>query len=50
MPFGQQEEKVKGDKPFFKGVLEEYEGKTRITLWATDAFKEFMEKLAGKTA
>lgn len=48
MVFGQKTEdnEKKKVKPFFTGLITEYEGKTRISLWATEEFKKYMEKLA----
>jgi hypothetical protein len=52
MPFGQKNIEVfssedkKKERPFFKGLVTEYQGKTKISLWATDEFKAYMEKLA----
>ena len=41
-------EKEKGEKPFFRGTIQEYQGKTKVSLWATLEFKKYMEELAGK--
>ncbi len=46
MSFGQPNNNKKPNQPFFRGELSEYEGKTRISLWATEEFKAYMEKLA----
>jgi hypothetical protein len=46
MPFGNHDQKPKGNMPFFTGTIQEYEGKTKVSLWPTDEFKEFMRKIA----
>lgn len=46
MPFGKEE--TKGRKPFFTGLIQEYEGKTRISIWPTEEFDKYMKKLANK--
>jgi hypothetical protein len=47
MPFGNRsEDKPKGEKPWFKGTIQEYQGKTQVALWPTSEFKKYMEELA----
>jgi hypothetical protein len=41
-----EEKKEKGEEPFFRGQITEYEGKTFVSLWGTRAFKKYMEELA----
>jgi hypothetical protein len=48
MPFGKTEDKPKGRKPFFTGVIQNENKETiyRISLWQTEEFEIFMKKLA----
>jgi hypothetical protein len=51
MAFGKEtEEKPKGRKPFFTGLIQNEARETiyRISLWQTEEFESFMKKLANK--